>query len=629
MSARISYKKQSLLGFMLLLVLISVVEVFANIWSLSAEKCTFEENEVFNKLDPELRKKICQDHFDTTLVDLYQPHQQSLTININSEGFRGPEFSVEKPLNTYRIFMVGASTTFGAGSTSDETSIPGYLQEIIDEQNFDYKIEVINAGVGGSQSLREGKLIREKLVNYDPDLILIYDGWSDLRQPFSPNYVGSNWRQTCEFGNTEGFDVIVTLQPIAGFGHKILTKQEFANVLLGRDFSNKPLDVTSYEAYSLELRQLNNVCTTTADLRGIFDGIQTPIYYDEGHVGDKGNKIAAENFFKLIKPLLIQNNLSSDDVKNQPPISSEIDNVKETNINLEYVSLWTTRAISYYKTPVMINEFWNGLTNQHTDFTIFQHQQELRSFDPFAGLSDTDVLRNKYLGQMELSNQNFDNSDLSGAFLSHSNLEFSTFRGSDLSNTQLESSNLINANLFGANLTNANLFGANLMNANLDEAILTGTYLEHVDLSKFDMSGKVLSGLNLSGIDFTGYDNAIHLTTGFDLSNKDLTDTNLSNSNLSGQNLKNTVLIRTILSNAILQDVNLSGKDLSGAAGKDLSGADLSGADLSGADLSGADLSGADLSGADLTQTNLDNAIIKDTNLENSVLKCINHPICD
>ncbi len=45
--------------------------------------------------------------------------------NLNSLGFRGSEFSEIKPPDTYRIFMVGGSTMFGSGATSDETTIPG------------------------------------------------------------------------------------------------------------------------------------------------------------------------------------------------------------------------------------------------------------------------------------------------------------------------------------------------------------------------------------------------------------------------------------------------------------------------------------------------------------------------
>ena len=57
------------------------------------------------------------------------PNQNLETININSHGFRGHDFSEKKDLGTYRIFIVGGSTTFGSGATSDDTTIPSFLQK--------------------------------------------------------------------------------------------------------------------------------------------------------------------------------------------------------------------------------------------------------------------------------------------------------------------------------------------------------------------------------------------------------------------------------------------------------------------------------------------------------------------
>ena len=59
-------------------------------------------------------------------VNHYEPNQSLTTININSLGFRGSDFEIIKDPNTYRIFMVGGSTTFGTGSTSDNKTIPSF-----------------------------------------------------------------------------------------------------------------------------------------------------------------------------------------------------------------------------------------------------------------------------------------------------------------------------------------------------------------------------------------------------------------------------------------------------------------------------------------------------------------------
>lgn len=47
-----------------------------------------------------------------------------------------------------------------------------------------------------------------------------------------------------------------------------------------------------------------NYCTKTADLRNIFDGNSEFLYYDYGHLQDRGNEIAAENIFELVSPIV-------------------------------------------------------------------------------------------------------------------------------------------------------------------------------------------------------------------------------------------------------------------------------------------------------------------------------------
>ena len=120
------------------------------------------------------------------------------TININSLGFRGDEFSEIKPDRTYRIFMLGSSPMFGYGATSDETTIPGFMQKFLDKTDFGFDIEVINSGVQAIRSDTELELVKQKLITFSPDLIIIYDGWNDLRSNISPNELKENWESACE-----------------------------------------------------------------------------------------------------------------------------------------------------------------------------------------------------------------------------------------------------------------------------------------------------------------------------------------------------------------------------------------------------------------------------------------------
>ena len=140
-------------------------------------------------------------------------------ININSFGFRGDEFAKIKPDKTYRIFVVGASPVFGYGATSDETTISGYMGKFLDGKDFGFDIEVINSGLQAADSNKELKLVERKLITFSPDLIIIYDGWDDLRSDTSPNELKENWRSICEIGNEKNLDTVISLQPIAGFGN--------------------------------------------------------------------------------------------------------------------------------------------------------------------------------------------------------------------------------------------------------------------------------------------------------------------------------------------------------------------------------------------------------------------------
>ena len=175
---------------------------------------------------------ICDLHESSEYLELVPFTGKS---DLNSLGFRGPEFSEIKPSNTYRIFMVGGSTMFGAGATSDETTIPGILQKMFDIQHLDQNVEVINAGFSGGNSNTELNLIEKKLLPYKPDLVIIYDGWNDLATDNAVLKIKNTWKNECELSEIHDFDVIISLQPIAGFGEKVLTEQEKINSLTGQD----------------------------------------------------------------------------------------------------------------------------------------------------------------------------------------------------------------------------------------------------------------------------------------------------------------------------------------------------------------------------------------------------------
>ena len=213
MSVQVSYKKQVTLGIIGIVILLLCIEVIANVWWVTQIHCEFEQNEIFQNIDEIKKRQLCLDFYGLkTSGNEIIPNQSTNSITINTLGFRGAEFSEIKSSDTYRIFMVGGSTVFGAGATSDETTIPGYLQQFLDEKNLEFDIEVINSGIQGADSNTELNLIEQKLVRFSPDLLIIYDGWNDLRANNTPSEVNENWNTICEFSKEDNFDVIITLQ---------------------------------------------------------------------------------------------------------------------------------------------------------------------------------------------------------------------------------------------------------------------------------------------------------------------------------------------------------------------------------------------------------------------------------
>ena len=309
MSVQVSYKKQTALGIILITILLLVIEVIANVWWATQIHCEFEQNEIFENFDDAEKRQLCLDFYNIKISgDEIISNQSTDSITINTLGFRGPESSEIKPPNTYRIFMVGGSTMFGAGATSDETTIPGYLKQLLNENDFEFDIEVINSGIQGADSNTELNLIKHKLITFSPDLIVIYDGWNDLRANHTPNVVKENWEKICEFAKENDFAVIVTLQPIAGFGNKSLTNQELEYAQNGEDYTNNLLIESSpiYQNYAKNLSEITT-CTKTLDIRNVFDAETGPIYWDQGHVSDRGNSIVAKSLSSTVFSITSKN----------------------------------------------------------------------------------------------------------------------------------------------------------------------------------------------------------------------------------------------------------------------------------------------------------------------------------
>ncbi len=355
MSVQVSYKKQTLFGIiMILLILISIEVVLRtnDFVVLQNKNCDDISRPAFSNYDTNIEKEICLDskkiswYYSPTSA--FSPNQNLQTININSDGLRGLEIN-EKLENTYRIILIGGSTVFGAGSSSDETTISGFLQKKIDERYDEFNIEVINGGILGSDSRTEAFNTKNKFLKFKPDLLIVYGGWNDGSHLWSPigfdffpvsqynvidtiyfpffrtglffynhykamstteqdipklvNSWEERWQKICEQGKSEGFDVIVTVQPVLGTGDKFLTSNEhmiWEDKKMGLIGLHMVLD-----EMVKKLPNMKSSCTDVADLRMSFDDISEDLFFDGGHTNDLGNKIISQKIYEKILPTIL------------------------------------------------------------------------------------------------------------------------------------------------------------------------------------------------------------------------------------------------------------------------------------------------------------------------------------
>ena len=144
------------------------------------------------------------------------PNQKTSTVEINSQGFRANQtIPLAKPANEVRILLVGGSAAFGTLTPDNGATIASLLetqlnQQVKDQQanakNFrpdvlpyfademekalklpskirEGQYRVINAAVPGYLASNVQSQLSNQLLDYQPDVVVLIDGYGDLLVP--------------------------------------------------------------------------------------------------------------------------------------------------------------------------------------------------------------------------------------------------------------------------------------------------------------------------------------------------------------------------------------------------------------------------------------------------------------
>jgi hypothetical protein len=166
-----------------------------------------------------------------------EPDQQNQFWQVNSQGFRAAEtIPVEKDANEVRVFVLGGSAAFGYLSGSNQAVFSNRLETLLNERVAAQKenpdqfqpeqlpfffeqvqaalalaprlrpanYRVVNAAVPGHVSGNTLTLLLTQLAEFDPDVIILLNGYADLFLPSSevaadiPSFAGPDESTTVE-----------------------------------------------------------------------------------------------------------------------------------------------------------------------------------------------------------------------------------------------------------------------------------------------------------------------------------------------------------------------------------------------------------------------------------------------
>ncbi|MCP4609820.1 MAG: hypothetical protein GY845_14020 [Planctomycetes bacterium] len=107
----------------------------------------------------------------------------------NAFGFRSSRMqSIEKPVNVRRIFCIGGSTT-ECHYIDDQDVWTEQLNQILQtKMSPDLTVDVINAGVAGHSTREHLTILSQRIIPFEPDLVIVMAGINDLVLQMAPDY---------------------------------------------------------------------------------------------------------------------------------------------------------------------------------------------------------------------------------------------------------------------------------------------------------------------------------------------------------------------------------------------------------------------------------------------------------
>lgn len=102
-----------------------------------------------------------------------------IEYKVNPQGFRDYEYTKAKGDGVLRIAVIGDSVTYGY--TELEDTYPNIMERELRIYYKNEKVEVLNFGIEGTDSQHQLKLLRHRVIDYSPDIVVLGYCLNDIR----------------------------------------------------------------------------------------------------------------------------------------------------------------------------------------------------------------------------------------------------------------------------------------------------------------------------------------------------------------------------------------------------------------------------------------------------------------
>ena len=183
MSVVVSYKRQAVVFVAMAAIALAATEAAVRMLEETAvaSDCGFLAHELYRDIPLRVREDMCREYLSVKSdYDgmVYTPRTfDGRHISIDEGGFRGRGPGTISD-GSYRIFMLGGSTTYGSVTLGDDLTIPALLEKKLRDSGLDAR--VVNAGVGAASTYDERYRVERYGEEWDPDMVIMYDGVNEI-----------------------------------------------------------------------------------------------------------------------------------------------------------------------------------------------------------------------------------------------------------------------------------------------------------------------------------------------------------------------------------------------------------------------------------------------------------------